>query len=80
MIAGHATVSMTRDYAVVQLKRQEELTRAIQERLAVALQRVTDIAVVSPPPTPAAPAVPPRLAAVEPVMAVVQEGTVARGI
>jgi integrase len=33
-IAGHATVSMTGDYTIVQLKRQEELTRAIQERLA----------------------------------------------
>jgi len=31
-IAGHATVSMTGDYTVVQLKRQEELTRAIQCR------------------------------------------------
>jgi integrase len=33
-IAGHATVNMTADYTVVQLKRQEELTRAIQERVA----------------------------------------------
>ena len=31
-IAGHATVSQTGDYTVVQLKRQEELTRAIQDR------------------------------------------------
>ena len=35
-IAGHATVSMTGDYTVVQLKRQEELTRAIQGRRAKA--------------------------------------------
>jgi integrase len=35
-IAGHATVSMTGDYTVVQLKRQEELTRAIQCRRAKA--------------------------------------------
>jgi integrase len=35
-IAGHATVSMTGDYTVVQLKRQEELTRAIQVRRAKA--------------------------------------------
>jgi integrase len=35
-IAGHATVSMTGDYTVVQLKRQEELTRAIQSRRAKA--------------------------------------------
>jgi integrase len=33
-IAGHATVSMTNDYTHVQLKRQDELTRAIQARLA----------------------------------------------
>jgi integrase len=31
-IAGHASVSQTGDYTVVQLKRQEELTRAIQKR------------------------------------------------
>ena len=35
-IAGHATVSMTGDYTMVQLKRQEELTRAIQRRRAKA--------------------------------------------
>lgn len=36
VIAGHATVSQTGDYTVVQLKRQEELTRAIQGRRAKA--------------------------------------------
>lgn len=35
-IAGHSTVSQTGDYTVVQLKRQEELTRAIQARDAKA--------------------------------------------
>src|SRR5580658_989127 len=35
-IAGHATVSMTGDYTIVQLQRQEELTRAIQDRRAKA--------------------------------------------
>jgi hypothetical protein len=35
-IAGHATVSQTGDYTVVQLKRQEELTRAIQDRVVKA--------------------------------------------
>ena len=35
-IAGHATVSQTGDYTIVQLKRQEELTRAIQDRMAKA--------------------------------------------
>ena len=38
-IAGHATVSQTGDYTVVQLKRQEELTRAIQERVARARRK-----------------------------------------
>ena len=38
-IAGHATVSQTGDYTVVQLKRQEELTRAIQDRVARAREK-----------------------------------------
>lgn len=38
-IAGHATVNMTGDYTVIQLERQEELTRAIQRRLGEALGR-----------------------------------------
>jgi len=29
-IAGHATLSQTGDYTVVQMKRQEELTRALE--------------------------------------------------
>jgi len=32
-IAGHSSVNMTNDYTHVQLRRQENLTRAIQERL-----------------------------------------------
>ena len=32
-IAGHGSVSMTNDYTHVQLQRQEDLTRAIQQRL-----------------------------------------------
>lgn len=43
-IAGHATVSQTGDYTVVQLKRQEELTRAIQERVARAREKQLDAA------------------------------------
>jgi integrase len=39
-IAGHSTVSQTGDYTVVQLQRQEELTRAIQERIDVARDRL----------------------------------------
>jgi len=38
-IAGHATVSQTGDYTVVQLKRQEQLTRAIQDRVARAREK-----------------------------------------
>lgn len=39
-IAGHASTKMTEQYTVVQLNRQEELTRRIQERLAAAATRV----------------------------------------
>jgi integrase len=35
-IAGHSTVRMTEEYTKIQLTRQEELTRRIQERLASA--------------------------------------------
>jgi integrase len=38
-IAGHATVSQTGDYTVVQLQRQEELTRLIQGRMADARKK-----------------------------------------
>jgi hypothetical protein len=38
-IAGHATVSMTGDYTVVQLRHQEGLTRAIQRRIRAAVGR-----------------------------------------
>jgi hypothetical protein len=37
-IAGHASTRMTEQYTVVQLNRQEELTRRIQEKLAAATQ------------------------------------------
>ena len=40
-IAGHATVSQTGDYTVVQLRRQVELTRAIQDRLELAAKKAT---------------------------------------
>ena len=33
-LAGHSTVRMTEEYTKIQLTRQEELTRRIQERLA----------------------------------------------
>ena len=38
-IAGHANVRMTDEYTVVQIERQIELTRRIQDRLAGAKQR-----------------------------------------
>jgi integrase len=38
-IAGHANVSMTGDYTIVQLQRQDELTRAIQGRMAAAQKK-----------------------------------------
>jgi hypothetical protein len=37
--AGHANVSMTGDYTIVQLQRQDELTRAIQRRMAAAQKK-----------------------------------------
>lgn len=39
-IAGHSSVNMTNDYTHVQLRRQEDLTRAIQERLQEASHRL----------------------------------------
>jgi len=39
IIAGHSTVRMTEEYTKIQLGRQEELTRRIQERFANAGQR-----------------------------------------
>ena len=39
-IAGHSSVNMTNDYTHVQLRRQEDLTRAIQERLQEASHRM----------------------------------------
>jgi hypothetical protein len=33
-IAGHSTVRMTEEYTKIQLTRQDELTRKIQDRLA----------------------------------------------
>jgi len=38
-IAGHANVRMTEEYTVVELKRQEDLTRRIQDKLAKAKKR-----------------------------------------
>jgi integrase len=38
-IAGHANTKITEEYTIVQLKRQEELTRRIQGRRAKAAKR-----------------------------------------
>jgi hypothetical protein len=42
-IAGYATVSMTGDYTIVQMERQDELTRRIQQRLDKAKAKVVEI-------------------------------------
>src|SRR4029077_18558946 len=47
-IAGHASTKMTEQYTVVQLNRQEELPRRIQERLAAAATQVRKASVVIP--------------------------------
>jgi integrase len=39
-IAGHASTKITEEYTVVQLRRQDELTRRIQERLREAVLKV----------------------------------------
>jgi hypothetical protein len=39
-IAGHANTKITEQYTVVQLRRQEELTRRIQDRRAKAAKRI----------------------------------------
>ena len=41
-IAGHASTKITEGYTVVQLKRQEELTRRIQDRLDEAARKVKE--------------------------------------
>jgi len=42
-IAGHSTVRMTEEYTKIQLTRQEELTRLIQERLATVGEKQTAV-------------------------------------
>ena len=48
-IAGHASTKMTEQYTVVQLNRQEELTRRIQQRLADAANQLRKPTVVIAP-------------------------------
>jgi integrase len=40
-IAGHSTVRMTEEYTKIQLTRQDELTRLIQDRLAIAGEKLS---------------------------------------
>jgi len=47
-IAGHANTKMTEEYTVVQLKRQEELTRRIQDKRAKAAKRTRNLKLVKP--------------------------------
>jgi integrase len=47
-IAGHANTKMTEEYTVVQLRRQEELTRRIQEKRAKAAKRRKNLKLVKP--------------------------------
>jgi integrase len=44
-IAGHSTVRMTEEYTKIQLSRQDELTRMIQERLASVVEKPDSITV-----------------------------------
>ena len=58
--AGHADMDMTADYTFVDIERQQELTRAIQERLARArADKGQPVSHQNPapevPPTPATP-------------------------
>ena len=39
-IAGHANTKITEEYTIVQMKRQEELTRRVQDKRAKAAKRV----------------------------------------
>ncbi len=41
-IAGHASTKITEEYTIVQLRRQSELTRRIQDRLEEAAQKVKE--------------------------------------
>jgi hypothetical protein len=49
-IAGHSTVRMTEEYTKIQMQRQEELTCAIQHRLAAAGEKAKKAADEEPPP------------------------------
>lgn len=80
-IAGHSSVRMTEHYTKIQIQRQEELTKAIQERLAAAAKGspqdheeppAPPKAPPNPPPPSSAPEAPPSLADVPMATQVVQ--------
>lgn len=48
-IAGHANTRITEEYTSVQLRRQEELTRRIQDKRAKAAKRSKNLNLVRPP-------------------------------
>jgi integrase len=71
-IAGHATPRVTEDYTIVQLKRQEELTRRIQQRLAQAKSKPEAESQETSLVPPSSPETPPGLAAAEPATRILQ--------
>ena len=62
-IAGHASTKITEEYTIVQLRRQEELTRRIQAKLARATHQIVPASTSE---------IPPALAEAEPATPVVQ--------
>ena len=69
-IAGHADVDMTAEYTFVAIERQDELTRAIQEKLRKAgEQKGQEKAAASKPPTAMSPAPAPTHGAAVPKQA-----------
>jgi len=71
-IAGHSSVEMTGEYTFVGIRRQDELTRAIQEKLAAAGKKNDQAAKQVTRDGGAGPAGRPSLAEVAPATAVVQ--------
>jgi integrase len=71
-IAGHSTPRITEDYTIVQLKRQEELTRRIQQRLAQAKPKAEAPTLPAPPPGSEPPEAPPNLAGAESASRMIQ--------
>jgi integrase len=80
-IAGHSSVRMTEHYTKIQIQRQDELTKAIQERLAAAAKGSSQDHEEPPappkapsnlPPASSAPEAPPSLADVPMATQVVQ--------